>query len=62
MKKKKAYITPYIEEVKLKGMYLLSGSGVQSSGDANGINWGGEDPGDLDPQAPGFSSCEPFSF
>jgi hypothetical protein len=50
--KKKAYMMPAMQVVKIDNVQLLSGSGVTSE---NGIGFGGVDEGGtLDPSAPGL--------
>lgn len=59
---KKIYMTPELEEIKIKNMNLLAGSpGAGGGGVADDILPGGEDPGGLDPDAPELPGMPDFS-
>ena len=58
--KKKAYMMPAMQVVKIDNVQLLSGSGVTSD---NGIQFGGiDEEGTLDPSAPGMLGLPSFVF
>lgn len=58
---KKVYMTPELEEIKIKNMNLLAGS-VGGGGDiTDPPGWGGEDPGGLEPDAPELPGMPDFS-
>lgn len=57
--KKMEYIAPTMEQIELRPMQLLSGSGVNSSD--YGIEYGGVDVGGtIDPAAPELSNLESY--
>jgi hypothetical protein len=56
---KKEYMTPVVEEIKIANTYLLSGSGVNSSGLDGMDGYGGtDDEGEITPSAPEISMPE----
>ena len=58
--KKKAYMMPAMQVVKIDNVQLLSGSGVTSD---NGIQFGGiDEEGTLDPSAPDMLGLPSFVF
>lgn len=57
--KKKEYIAPTMEQIELRPMQLLSGSGVNSSD--YGIEYGGVDVGGtIDPAAPELPDLDSY--
>ena len=50
---KKTYLAPTVDEVKIETLCFLSVSGVGGGGGGtDDIEWGGEDPGGVVPDAP----------